>query len=179
MKAIDTFYNGNYFRSRLEARWAFFFDQAGIKYLYEPEGFKSEKGICYLPDFYLPDTYLRNKETKGIYIEIKPEHFNTREFTHDAWFGKPLCLFVGNPENHIWYAWNNHNLDCERGYQLFPPWDNCMVFFICNKCGTSKIEYAEENYNQCPVCEDGENDELKLSGAGFNSTHKRFEHGAL
>ncbi len=38
IKAIDTVYNGYKFRSRLEARWAVFFDAAGIKYEYEPEG---------------------------------------------------------------------------------------------------------------------------------------------
>ena len=54
MKAIDTIYNGYKFRSRLEARWAVFFDAAGIKYEYEPEGFDLGGGCLYLPDFYLP-----------------------------------------------------------------------------------------------------------------------------
>lgn len=54
IKAIETFYNGYRFRSRLEARWAVFFDTMGIEYLYEPEGFKMSDGTCYLPDFYLP-----------------------------------------------------------------------------------------------------------------------------
>ena len=54
IKAIETHYNGNRFRSRLEARWAVFFDTMGIEYLYEPEGFKMQDGTCYLPDFYLP-----------------------------------------------------------------------------------------------------------------------------
>ena len=43
LKAIETFYNGYRFRSRLEARWAVFFDSAGIEYVYEPEGFKLDK----------------------------------------------------------------------------------------------------------------------------------------
>ena len=32
IKAIDTVYNGYKFRSRLEARWAVFFDEIGIEY---------------------------------------------------------------------------------------------------------------------------------------------------
>jgi hypothetical protein len=36
--AIQTHYNGYHFRSRLEARWAVFFDECGIRYQYEPEG---------------------------------------------------------------------------------------------------------------------------------------------
>jgi hypothetical protein len=53
IKAIDTFYNGNYFRSRLEARWAVFFDELNLKYDYEPQGYVVN-GVPYLPDFYLP-----------------------------------------------------------------------------------------------------------------------------
>ena len=51
IKAIETEYNGYKFRSRLEARWAVFFDALGIKYEYEPEGFKLPSGQEYLPDF--------------------------------------------------------------------------------------------------------------------------------
>lgn len=68
LKAIETQYNGYRFRSRLEARWAVFFDKAGIKYQYEPEGFEVEgydgEVYRYLPDFYLPEI--------GIYAEVKP-----------------------------------------------------------------------------------------------------------
>ncbi len=64
IKAIETIYNGYRFRSRLEARWAVFFDEANVKYEYEPEGFKTEDGICYLPDFYLPND--------DVYVEVKP-----------------------------------------------------------------------------------------------------------
>jgi hypothetical protein len=58
MKAIETRYKGYRFRSRLEARWAVFFDSLGIEWQYEPEGFEKEdsEGFIYrwLPDFYLP-----------------------------------------------------------------------------------------------------------------------------
>lgn len=50
MKPIETVYNGYKFRSRLEARWAVFFDALGIDYEYEPEGFETACGY-YLPDF--------------------------------------------------------------------------------------------------------------------------------
>ena len=66
-KAIETIYNGYRFRSRLEARWAVFFDTAGIRYEYEPEGFETtgyEEFYRYLPDFYFPDW--------DIYGEVKP-----------------------------------------------------------------------------------------------------------
>ncbi len=50
---IETRYNGYRFRSRLEARWAVFFDTLGIEYRYEHEGFNLD-GLYYLPDFYIP-----------------------------------------------------------------------------------------------------------------------------
>lgn len=51
MKPIETIYNGYRFRSRLEARWAVFFDTLGVQYEYEPEGFRLDNGMLYLPDF--------------------------------------------------------------------------------------------------------------------------------
>lgn len=56
MEAIKTHYNGMWFDSRTEARWAVFFDQLGIPYIHEPEGFVFSDGTTYLPDFYLPDS---------------------------------------------------------------------------------------------------------------------------
>lgn len=54
IKAIQTEYKGYLFRSRLEARWAVFFDELGIEWEYEPEGLVLSNGTYYLPDFYLP-----------------------------------------------------------------------------------------------------------------------------
>lgn len=65
MKAIETVYNGYKFRSRLEARWAVFFDSIGVEYEYEQEGFELESG-WYLPDFYLP--------FYKCFVEIKPSY---------------------------------------------------------------------------------------------------------
>lgn len=62
ISAIPTYYAGYHFRSRLEARWAVFFDHMGIPWLYEPEGF-TLAGKGYLPDFYLPEC--------GTWCEVK------------------------------------------------------------------------------------------------------------
>ncbi len=60
--SIPTEYNGIRFRSRLEARWAVFYDSLQIHYMYEEEGF-ALKNAWYLPDFYLP--------SQDCYIEVK------------------------------------------------------------------------------------------------------------
>ena len=64
-RAIETIYRGYRFRSRTEARWAVFFDAAGIEWQYEAEGFELN-GARYLPDFYLPElkTFIEVKPTK-------------------------------------------------------------------------------------------------------------------
>lgn len=54
MKAIETSYKGCRFRSRLEARWAVFFDSLMLPWEYEKEGFPLSNGSSYLPDFWLP-----------------------------------------------------------------------------------------------------------------------------
>ena len=86
IKPIETFYNGYRFRSRLEARWAVFFDSAFIEYQYEPEGYVLGDGSCYLPDFYLPLFHL--------YVEIKPSSV-TEDEAHEA-ENKLMQLFSAN-----------------------------------------------------------------------------------
>lgn len=54
LQAIETKYAGCRFRSRLEARWAVFFDRLGMRWEYEPQGYNTAAGP-YLPDFRLPD----------------------------------------------------------------------------------------------------------------------------
>lgn len=61
---IETKYDGCLFRSRLEARWAVFFNALDVQWNYELEGFQFSDGSRYLPDFYLP--------TENLWIEIKP-----------------------------------------------------------------------------------------------------------
>lgn len=62
-RPITTEYAGCRFRSRLEARWAVFFDVAQIRWDYEVEGYTLPSGARYLPDFYLPSC--------GTWIEVK------------------------------------------------------------------------------------------------------------
>ncbi len=69
--AIKTTYNGVNFRSRLEARWAVFFDLVGWKYEYEPYDLNG-----WIPDFILFGA-------DEILVEVKPfskfECFDTKK----------------------------------------------------------------------------------------------------
>jgi hypothetical protein len=63
MEALRTIYNGVKYRSKLEARWAVFFDEYGLRFEYEPTTFRLKSGL-YCPDFYLSDL--------ACYVEVKP-----------------------------------------------------------------------------------------------------------
>lgn len=75
LKAIQTEYKGYLFRSRLEARWAVFFDAIGVAWEYEPEGIVLSDESQYLSDFYLSDFYcyfeVKRKSIKGTDEEEK------------------------------------------------------------------------------------------------------------
>jgi hypothetical protein len=179
MEPINTLFNGNYYRSRLEAKWAVFFDYARIKYLYEQEGFKSDEGECYLPDFYLPDVYLR--KSKGVYVEIKPGFYEAADIPASKWFTDNLVLFRDLPIKNIWGNWHE-----EGGYQLCIRgegwWDLNMYLWICEGCGTAKIDFADENNDCCPKCSYDINaygnkcDIERLKRAAKVASMQRFEH---
>ena len=78
MKPIQTEYKGYLFRSRLEARWAVFFDACGVDWEYEPEGYDLGNGIHYLPDFLLHKVQFGGygsgsefSEIRSLYVEVK------------------------------------------------------------------------------------------------------------
>jgi len=92
IKPIETIYNGYKFRSRLEARWAVFFDALGIKYEYENEGYDLGEAGLYLPDFWLPK--------QDVFIEIRPSikyMFDIKCAELSATTGKSVLYVAGNP----------------------------------------------------------------------------------
>ena len=98
IKAIDTVYNGYKFRSRLEARWAVFFDTLSVQYDYEKEGFDLD-GTWYLPDFWIPDW--------NCWIEIKPDilrlrpSFNDKEEYKEPKRELTLCRKLSDGTNKV------------------------------------------------------------------------------
>jgi hypothetical protein len=62
IKAKPTIYKGNKYRSKLEARWACFFDLIGWQYEYEPCEF----------DGWTPDFIVYGSGGRVIYFEVKP-----------------------------------------------------------------------------------------------------------
>ena len=109
VQAIETVYNGYRFRSRLEARWAVFFDALNVQYQYEPEGFDLGEAGWYLPDFWLPSG---GTDKNGVWVECKPLGTPTSECcklfalckasNHDGLF---LCGYSYPGEFELFIIW--------------------------------------------------------------------------
>ena len=63
IKAKETYYDGYRFRSRLEARWAVFFNNIGLEYEYEMEGFDIRRCVLeQIEDEFDLETYRKSLE---------------------------------------------------------------------------------------------------------------------
>lgn len=178
IEPIQTYYKGYKFRSRLEARWAVFFDTLGIKYEYEPEGYVLNNGKWYLPDFKFFNVYLRNKQSKNLYVEIKADNKLAEDVadTNILNFDYDIIVFGNQPFFHIW---PNGPYDVEYGgFQSgINGFDNYMFFWKCERCGTIKIENCHSSGNQCPKCGNFKtNDKLQLYEAALAARQERFEN---
>jgi hypothetical protein len=94
IKPIETWYDGHKFRSRLEARWAIFFDALDIRYEYETQGYDLGPPFGrYLPGFWLPRL--------EIWVEIKGKEPSRAEIDRVAALadgtGHAAYIFFGTP----------------------------------------------------------------------------------
>lgn len=94
---IQTRYKGYLFRSRLEARWAVFLDELGVKWEYEKEGYELKYLGKYLPDFYIP--------RYNSFLEIKPAGYPSNVdqmkcIELSMLTGKKVVLAAGDPLEH-------------------------------------------------------------------------------
>ena len=160
MHAIPTRYAGVEFRSRLEARWAAFFDLMGWKWEYEPLDLRG-----YIPDFVL---YLN----RPLLIEVKPyveyEEYEEATAKIDASGWEEEALIVGS-----------RILDGGRGGYGFEEWptlgllreccpavltgerDHCWweeaKIFHCRKCGAPSFMHAGGSWcSRTCGCYDGD-----------------------
>ena len=112
LKAIPTTYKGITFRSKLEAKWAVVFDELGVKWRYEAEGYELPSGNRYLPDFLLECYGTRGDydcepfdlwvEVKGIMTESDAKKI--REFVHnDGGEMNPVLILGDIPYPHSGY----------------------------------------------------------------------------
>jgi hypothetical protein len=185
MRAIETHYAGYRFRSRLEARWAVFFETAGIPFLYEPEGFNLD-GLYYLPDFWLPD--------QRFWAEIKPEtpldassvekveRLAVGEYQAEATREESaerhwVCVLFGSP-----YA-DESGPDYE--INMYMPWlspeftwSSGHCFNDCPRCGAIEISPPASDVGEYQCYSDGEKISLPPGYDPALSTRLRIAYSA-
>ena len=107
IKAIETNYRGCRFRSRLEARWAVFFDTLGWDWQYEKEGYvlgwRENDELPWLPDF-----EITTPKGQHFYVEVKGD---TNFFEDGTWLGR--LDFGGGPPSFPDCGWTI-NYDAEH-----------------------------------------------------------------
>lgn len=152
IKPVETKYRGYRFRSRLEARWAVFFDHLGVPWEYEREGFDLGKHGWYLPDFWLP------KEQS--WLEVKPdipidEHAAAKAVTLSKITGYQVLMVCGLPAP---------DLVC-RGVHYHPHNDSFAVGEFCWRApGRFHEKISAEEIRDLQRCCDA-------------ARSARFEHG--
>lgn len=160
IQPIPTTYRGVRFRSRLEARWAVFYDALGLEWHYEHEGYQLPSG-WYLPDFWLPSL--------GVWIEIKPTdpgHGAELQLCEELAAGthKSVLLFFGevNPPNDEPYS---------SAYWIGGPDCTDMDYHwcVCLRCGKLGVQYQGRGNRICR-----EKCHAKYDDKGYSAHHPRI-----
>lgn len=131
-RAIETAYKGYRFRSRIEARWAVFFDTLGVRWEYEKEGYELANGARYLPDFWLPDL--------GCFVEVKgadptPDERGLADQLSQE-HGAPVIIVHGEIGSGPWPCWAS-DIGHSSGGQSY--WE--VRWFVCG-CGKPKVSWG-------------------------------------
>ena len=188
--AIPTEYKGYRFRSRLEARWAVFFDACRVSWEYEPEGFALPNGQFYLPDFFLHGC--AGRSPSDLYVEVKGKMTEAdaekiRQFSgaididnHEVL--NPILIVAGIPDGDD--IWDIEDFCHDLGYNGFPglkggpyPFNFETIdgdYFVAhpgiNKNGQFELFGDDSNY----TCD---RDDAATLRAFKLARQARFEHG--
>ena len=136
VKPIETVYKGYRFRSRLEAKWAIFFEWLQIKFEYEIEGFDFGESGYYLPDFWLPEF--------KCWVEIKPNTISddlTKQMRKFADNVAPIICFLGSPN----IGWNGIVYCHDIADSSVGNYENKIGFAWCQKCKKATLSFSDED----------------------------------
>lgn len=181
IRAIETNYRGYKMRSRLEARWAVFFDRLGIEWEYEKEGYDLGSAGWYLPDFWLPQV--------SMWAEVKAGAFSEEESNKcRALANMTACCVLqldGTPTTSNYWAcapdnsrWDDDPNDdgplmvdyiLQEGHRY---WEHEHRFFSCSGASYPNREGLQGGHQVGCLCSD-----CDMNGAVAAARSARFEHG--
>lgn len=173
MKAIETRYKGYRFRSRLEARWAYFMDLAGIEWEYEKEGYHLGDAGLYLPDFFCSSEEQSGIAGSGVWYEIKgstPSHEELQKLQMLAVATNCHArMFIGAPGDTLRIA--HADRQSRTGFpKVVTAQEYCDPFHITNSWtyGLSMAFHDVDSFS---------NSGLPWIEALIHMRSARFEHG--
>lgn len=158
IRAKPTLYKGVRFRSRLEARWAVFFDAIGREWIYEPS-FPELSAISYQPDFLLDGGLVQASSL----VEVKSwpgEPGNWGKFAaylnvarEDERYPRVsealntrMTLLIGLPG--VWQEGRLTDFGAAAiGWNQGQSVDRLMEWAECDQCGT--VGLWPEGYSDC------------------------------
>lgn len=199
IKPIETEYDGHKFRSRLEARWAVFFDAIGADWTYEEEGCELPDGTRYLPDFHLYNIRGRGLGYDGrndIWVEIKGVMTaeDARKIDLFAWpretiddeafeLHNPIIVFGNMPKlsESSDRVWLNNFPEFKRQYSKYSQYDDMYynlrysepdeyyTYPVAGKGGGIVFEYPDDPWDYV---------DRKLTVEAYKKAiQSRFEYG--
>lgn len=146
---IPTLYKGITFRSRQEARWAFFMDCIEVHWTYEPEGYLIG-GVKYLPDFFLhqQDCFLEIKPLWPTNQEEQKCGLLAMETGKDVFLMQAPIILPNLDKREGQGA--IHYLRLQNGFGTEEPylWCECLA---CGLCELRDASYSQSPFNSC-VC---------------------------
>jgi hypothetical protein len=192
MQPIQTRYKGYHFRSRLEARWAVFFDSLDLKWEYEPEGFVLPSGL-YLPDFRVIYPGRNESERHDIWFECKGDlsTVTTEEWQKMLEFHQAYELMVldGTPDARMYlnpyaicHKHSDWGIDAEDFSALTAPFKAQPHAFKHKRvghalwCPKGRLWWDDHDDFFAPTSYGGWGD-LVLERAVDAARSARFEHG--
>jgi hypothetical protein len=192
-EALETVAFSHKFRSRLEARWAVFFENLSLKWEYEPQGFLIDD-VSYLPDF-----RVFTPQGKEIWYEIKPlnvskDHkFSSFASKIDEGYGRTV-LVSGSPRDFFKRRWMCYRCGVFLHINAFSFGVNCdnEMSSQCDNCDWETPEsdghpYSNDGLLGCPyrphkgliVCKSFDRDRVDaaIERAIIVAMSQRFERG--
>ena len=178
IKAIETRYAGCRFRSRIEARWAVFFDALNLEWQYEPQGFELPSGR-YLPDFYLPslETWF---EVKGESVAWEDEAAILASELSDMTKKRVIVLAGDIPRSRDLDNWDMRYIMFDN-YEGGSYGDNQYAWCVCPACLRPGITFNGRGARVCGSCVEGDKsytyDHPIIVAAYEAARSARFEFG--
>lgn len=170
IKSLPTQYSGITYRSRTEARWAVFFTENKIPFVYEADGFDLD-GIRYLPDFLL--------QIGNCWFEVKPfdplpaEIEKARRLARAT--GKLVFIAPGGPKAGIELHVASPSGKVKTGWQF--AWAHEEgVGYICENLWNAELEVKIADVKNPSGMYGGIGPDDELEAAGKHQFHWRGSH---